>query len=82
METRSGSVPIELGSRRKPYPTPEEAKAKRAYVARGQNIRAGTIDGLFERDTKKIRPDFRALIVAALEKRDANNVAEYSTTHD
>jgi hypothetical protein len=63
---------------RKPYPTPEKAAAKRAYVARGQHILSGAVPGLFERDTKVIRPEVRALIEAALDKRGANRVEEFS----
>jgi hypothetical protein len=55
---------------RKPYPTPEEIKAKRAYVARGQDIQSGVVPGLFERDKKVVRAEVRALVEAALAKRD------------
>jgi hypothetical protein len=54
---------------RKPYPSPEEIKAKRAYVARGQDIQSGAVPGLFEKDKKVIRAEVRALIEAALAKR-------------
>lgn len=80
METRSGGVPPHLGLKRKPYPSPEEAKAKRAYFARGQHILAGQIEGLFERDKKVIRAEVRALIEAALDKRAAKNGEEVSPT--
>lgn len=70
METRSVGVPIYLGLMRKPYPTPEEAKAKRAYVARGQQIKSSAAPGLSESDRKVIRTEGRALIEAALAKRN------------
>jgi hypothetical protein len=54
---------------RKPRPTPEEAEAKRAYLARGKRIRSGDTPGLLEKDTKIIRPEIRALIDAALARR-------------
>lgn len=54
---------------RKLRPTPEEADAKRAYAARGKRIRSGETPGLFEKDTKIIRPEVRALIDAALARK-------------
>jgi hypothetical protein len=54
---------------RKLRPTPEEADAKRAYAARGKRIRSGETPGLFEKDTKIIRPEIRALIDAALARK-------------
>jgi cation transport ATPase len=49
--------------------TPDEATAKRAYQARGAGIRSGALNGLFERDSKIIRPEVRALIDAELANR-------------
>jgi hypothetical protein len=46
----------------------EELVAKRAYVARGNRIKAGTETGLLERN-KTVRPEIRALIDEALAKR-------------
>jgi hypothetical protein len=65
---------------RKPYPTPEEAVAKRAYVARGQHILSGAVPGRFERDTKPIRPEVSALVEAVLDKRGANHVEDFART--
>lgn len=78
MESRSGGMPFYFGLMRKPYPTPEQAQAKRTYVARGQNILAGKIDGLFETGTKRLRLDVQALIEAALEKRAINDGDKFS----
>jgi hypothetical protein len=47
----------------------EERAAKRAYVARGNRIKAGTETGLLESNKKTIRPEVRALIDEALAKR-------------
>lgn len=58
-----------LAGMRKPRQTPEEAEAKRAYLTRGQRIRAGTVQGLFETGSKKVRPDIRELIDVAVEKK-------------
>jgi hypothetical protein len=51
--------------------TPEEAAAKRAYLARGQRIRSGETPGLLTTDGKAIRPEIRELIDAALAKSGA-----------
>ncbi len=49
--------------------TREQYAAKRAYVARGRRIQAGTVTGLFEKDGKTIRPEVRTLIDEALAKQ-------------
>lgn len=49
--------------------SPEQASARRAHQARCERIRAGLAPGLIEKDTKKIRPEIRALIDEALAKR-------------
>jgi hypothetical protein len=43
------------------------AKARRRL--RSDQIRAGVLPGLLEKGTKKIRPEIKALIDAALEQR-------------
>jgi hypothetical protein len=62
--------------------SPQEAAAKRAYAARGQNIRSGAVPGLFERDTKVIRSEVRALIEAALKNKGVTYVEENSRTEN
>ncbi len=52
---------------RKPY---ENSDARRAKAKRHALIQAGTIPGLFEKDTKKIRPEVRRLIDAAIAKKE------------
>ncbi len=54
---------------RKPRETPEEAEARRAYQIRGARIRSGATPGLFEKDSKTVRPEIRALIDEAVAKR-------------
>jgi hypothetical protein len=43
--------------------------AKKKRQARVAGIRSGAIDGLFERDSKLLRPEVKALIEAALVER-------------
>lgn len=58
-----------LAEMRKPRQTPEEAEAKRAYLMRGHQIRAGTVPGLFETGSKRVRPEIRELIETAVAKK-------------
>jgi hypothetical protein len=50
--------------------TPEELAAKRSYQARCRLVKAGTIPGLLEIDSRKICPEIQTLIDEAIAKRD------------
>ncbi len=54
---------------RKPYELTTASIAKR----RSYQIKAGAIPGLFEKGTRKLRPEIRALIDAAVAKKAAGD---------
>jgi hypothetical protein len=49
--------------------SPETWRARQARVARGKAIRSGAVPGLFESDGKRLKPEVRRMIDAAIARR-------------
>jgi hypothetical protein len=49
--------------------SPENWRARQARVARGKAIRSGALPGLFENDGKRLKPEVREMIDAAVARR-------------